>query len=58
MSDVEVVYVNESNKKVLVSPREFMNQWTGVSLIVEKNSDFIEPGYKEEFGKKEDFKLS
>ncbi|MFD2036240.1 vitamin K epoxide reductase family protein [Belliella marina] len=57
VSDVEVVFFNESNRKTSTGREEFINQWTGVSLMVERDSDSIEPGYKERIWEKRRFQI-
>lgn len=48
----QVCFYNENNKSIKVSRDAFINKWTGICLLAEKNEKSKEPGIEEELKKK------
>lgn len=48
----KAVFFDENGKKTSTGREDFLNKWTGVTLLVERNEDSAEPGIEERLKKK------
>jgi uncharacterized membrane protein len=52
VTDKDVTYYNYLNKKKTVTKKQFIEQWTGIALLVEKNKNSQEPNITEKLKKR------